>query len=88
MPNSVVPDPEFQPAVDLASKRAGRYVEEKVGLAEREASALIASMPSHSTAEIHRVVTVAFLKGWVDGYGEIAARLDEIAARYEQGRGS
>lgn len=82
------PPPSEDEVYELAEVRAKRNVEEKVGLAEREAAALLSSMPCGSAEELHRIVVVAFLKGWVSGYGEIAGRLDEIADRYQKGEAS
>lgn len=84
MPDSVVPDPEFQPAADLASKRAERATAEYVGLAEREASALIQEMAPVTGERVHALVTCAWLKGFMHGYGDVVERIDEITSRYEQ----
>ena len=84
MPDSVVPDPEFQPAAELAEKRAARATAEYVGRAEREATALIQEMAPITGERVHALVTVAWLKGFVVGYGDVVEWLDEITARYEQ----
>lgn len=87
MPESVVPDPEFAPAADLAARRAAHAVESAVGLAEREAAALMAGSRMTTTAEIHAVVTVAFLKGYSQGYGDVLGRLDAIIETYREKAG-
>lgn len=87
MPDSVVPDPEFQPRDELADRRAGLKVDEYVGRAEREATALIANASPVTGDKVHALVTVAFLKGFMLGYGEVLVRLDDIAANYERRRG-
>lgn len=84
MPDSVVPDPEFQPAADLAEKRAERSTAEAVGRAEREASTLIADASPLTGERVHALVTVAWLKGFMAGYGQVLERLDEITERYSK----
>lgn len=85
VPDSVVPDPEFQPRDELADRRAGIKVEEYVGRAEREATALIATASPVTGEKVHPLVTAAFLKGFMLGYGEVLVRLDAIIIANERG---
>lgn len=78
--------PADDPATDdLAEKRATRSTAEYVGRAEREATALLAEITVDTGERLHAVVTVAWLKGFMVGYGDVVERLDEITARYEKG---
>lgn len=84
MPDSVVPDPEFQPAADLAERRADKAVASYLGLAEREAAHIVATSRTGTPGEIRDAVTLGFLKGFMSGYGEVVVRLDEVISQYEQ----
>lgn len=78
MPDEVVPDPEFQPAVDLAEQRALRVAQEVQGVAEREASALMARGELVASEHVHAIVTVAFLKGYMHGARSVLGTWAEV----------
>ena len=84
MPDSVVPDPEFAPAADLSQRRAARAVDAVQAIAEREASLLISTSAMQSTEQVHRVLVIAFLKGYVLGGGEVLGALDDVLGEHER----
>lgn len=80
----VWPEPHPDQAVQLAEERATRATAEYVGQAEREAAAIFASSLTRTHGEIQAALTLAWLKGFMTGYGNVVERLDEIIATYEQ----
>lgn len=80
MPDSVVPDPEFQPRDDLAGRRNEQVVEETKSRAAREAAALIAAAQPFSIAQMHEVVSLAWASGFIAG---LEASLDKINAAFD-----
>lgn len=77
------PDPEFQPASELERQRIKRFVREQVGRAEREASAILAEHHPVSPDKVHALVSLAWAKGFLAGYGsgsEAVARMVGVLA--------
>ena len=79
----VWPEPDAPQVAALAERRAEKQTAEYVGQAEREAAAILASSLTRTQAEIHDALTLAWLKGFMAGYGNVVERLDEIIAAYE-----
>lgn len=77
-------EPEAAQVASLADRQATRDVESYVGQAEREASALLAEATSRGNFNLHSYLTLAWLKGFMTGYGNVTRRLDEIIDRYER----
>jgi hypothetical protein len=68
----------------LAELRAEKATAAYVGLAEREAAAIYAAHRTDTPGEIRDALTLALLKGFMLGYGQVIDRLDEIIAQYAQ----
>lgn len=77
MPDSVVPDPEFQPRDDLTARRIERDAAESTGRAEREASALLAEAQPYSPAMVHDIVATAWARGFLAGYERCVSHMNQ-----------
>jgi len=77
------PDPEHEPAVDLTAERTKRFVRNNVGRSEREATAILAEYSPLSPDKVHAIVSLAWGRGFVAGFGAgheaFATMLDAIA---------
>lgn len=78
MPDSVVPDPEFQPRDELAQRRGEAARTPLQARADREASAVLAELEPVSPDAVHGVVALAWLRGYLGGYDRCAALVGGI----------
>ena len=68
MPDSVVPDPEFQPRDDLLTRRIAREAEAHTSRADREAAALLAQAQPLDPTKTHEIVSLGWARGFLAGY--------------------
>jgi hypothetical protein len=79
------PDPEFEPAVDLEHERTARFVRENVGRAEREATAILADYSPVAPDRVHALVSLAWGRGFVAGFGAGAEQFVQLLERIAGG---
>ena len=84
MPDSVVPDPEFQPRDELAAIRDSRFVEEYVSRSEREAAAILDRHTDRTPAGLQNIVALAWATGFMAGYGKALDRVNEAYEKVRQ----
>lgn len=75
------PDPEFEAADEVTARRIVRQVHDLVSRADREASTVIADTGLPSNPAVHAVVSLAWSKGYVAGFGDYDTKLDAALER-------
>lgn len=75
MPEPVEPGLRLVPVDEVTARRRSRASADYTGIAEREASALLAEHAPRTPAELHTVVTLAWLTGCMAGTARTLAML-------------
>lgn len=75
------PDAEFQPAAGPSPEQTAEFVRDHIGRAEREASAIMAEHNPVSPQQVHALVSLAWGRGFVAGYGAGSTMFADLLER-------